>query len=465
MSMTSLLRAVLAACVLSLSFVSVSNAQTLRVLEGEISTSLRVPVNRAVVVESDAIFAELTVANPAIADIASLSERTIYVLGQTPGRTTMTLLGAEGQLIANVEVQVVPDVAELRERLRQILPGEGIEVRTAGAGIVLSGTLSSGNAVDRAMQLAGRYSEEVSNLMNVAGSQQVMLQVRFAEMSRTARQNLSLSLSGVEVGTDAGIGLGTGSLSGGGGLAPGSLPGGLNGRNGALSIAFSSGGTQLGILIEALETNGLVRILAEPNVSALSGQPANFFAGGQFPIPVQSDDGVGVEFRDFGIDLSFTPTVLDDHVINLTLDTEISSLGETVAISGNQIPSLRTREASTTVQMRDGESFAIAGLLQDDFRDSIGQVPWLGDLPVIGTLFRSTNWQREQTELVVIITAHLVTPIRGEALALPTDRVAIPNERELFLFGQLAGGQGNVSGAAADVAQQDFNGSYGYVME
>ncbi|MEL6532410.1 MAG: hypothetical protein AAFQ06_05150, partial [Pseudomonadota bacterium] len=225
------------------------------------------------------------------------------------------------------------------------------------------------------------------------------------------------------------------------------------------------GGTQLGILIEALETNGLVRILAEPNVSALSGQPANFFAGGQFPIPVQSDDGVGVEFRDFGIDLSFTPTVLDDHVINLTLDTEISSLGETVAISGNQIPSLRTREASTTVQMRDGESFAIAGLLQDDFRDSIGQVPWLGDLPVIGTLFRSTNWQREQTELVVIITAHLVTPIRGEALALPTDRVAIPNERELFLFGQLAGGQGNVSGAAADVAQQDFNGSYGYVME
>ena len=170
MSMTSLLRAVLAACVLSLSFVSVSNAQTLRVLEGEISTSLRVPVNRAVVVESDAIFAELTVANPAIADIASLSERTIYVLGQTPGRTTMTLLGAEGQLIANVEVQVVPDVAELRERLRQILPGEGIEVRTAGAGIVLSGTLSSGNAVDRAMQLAGRYSEEVSNLMNVAGA-------------------------------------------------------------------------------------------------------------------------------------------------------------------------------------------------------------------------------------------------------------------------------------------------------
>ncbi|MEO0694225.1 MAG: pilus assembly protein N-terminal domain-containing protein, partial [Pseudomonadota bacterium] len=284
MSMTSLLRAVLAACVLSLSFVSVSNAQTLRVLEGEISTSLRVPVNRAVVVESDAIFAELTVANPAIADIASLSERTIYVLGQTPGRTTMTLLGAEGQLIANVEVQVVPDVAELRERLRQILPGEGIEVRTAGAGIVLSGTLSSGNAVDRAMQLASRYSENVSNLMNVAGSQQVMLQVRFAEMSRSARQNLSLSLSGAEIGTDTGIGLGTGSLSGGGGLAPGALPGGLNGRNGALSIAFSSGGTQLGILIEALETNGLVRILAEPNVSALSGQPANFFAGGQFPI-------------------------------------------------------------------------------------------------------------------------------------------------------------------------------------
>ena len=253
MKIDGLMKAALTGLALAVSPITVetASAETLRVVREATSRTLNVPMNRAVVVESDTAFAELSIANPAIADISSLSDRTIYVLGKAPGLTTLTLLDGNGRLITNVNVRVAADISEFKERLRQILPGEGIEVRTAGAGIVLSGTLSSGNAVDRAMQLAGRYSEEVSNLMNVAGSQQVMLQVRFAEMSRTARQNLSLSLSGVEVGTDAGIGLGTGSLSGGGGLAPGSLPGGLNGRNGALSIAFSSGGTQLGILIEA----------------------------------------------------------------------------------------------------------------------------------------------------------------------------------------------------------------------
>ncbi|MEM9754667.1 MAG: type II and III secretion system protein family protein, partial [Pseudomonadota bacterium] len=425
-------------------------------------TTLRVPANRAVVVESEVAFAELQIANPAIADIATLAERTIYVLGRAPGRTTMTLLGVEGELIANVEVQVVPDVAELRERLRQILPGEPIEVRTANDGIVLSGTLSSGEAVDQAMQLAERYAEgRVSNLMNVAGTQQVLLQVRFAEMSRTTRQNLSASI-GV---ADGGFAFGTGALQGGGGTGTPSLgTSGLPGRTGGLSVVFGTSGAQVGILLEALETNGLVRTLAEPNLSALSGQEATFFAGGQFPIPVQSEDGISVQFRDFGISLNFTPTIVEHGVINLDIGTEISSLGDTTAIGGNQIPSLRTRNAATTVLMRDGESFAIAGLLQDDFRDSIGQVPWLGDIPVIGALFRSTNWQREQTELVVIVTAHLVSPTRGEALALPTDRIAIPNEADLFLFGNLAVSPQRGT-AAADVAQQDFSGSYGYVME
>ncbi|MBF9029189.1 general secretion pathway protein [Rhodobacterales bacterium HKCCE3408] len=459
MSMTRLLRAAFAACALALSFAPATHAQTLRVLEGAVSTSLRVPMNRAVVVESDAVFAELSVANPAIADIATLSERTIYVLGRAPGRTTMTLLGVEGQLIANVEVQVVPDVAELRERLSQILPGEPIEVRTANDGIVLSGTLSSGEAVDHAMQLAERYSGNVSNLMYVSGSQQVLLQVRFAEMSRTTRQNLSASLQL----SDGGFQFGTGVATGGGGTTLGD--GTLGGATGGLSLGFGSNGAQVGILLEALETEGLVRTLAEPNIVALSGQSASFLAGGELPVPTQSDNGVGVEFKPFGITLNFSPTVVQQGVINLVLDTEVSSLGEEIQLGGGaQIPSLSTRSATTTVNLRDGESFAIAGLLQDDFRDSVGQVPWLGDIPVLGALFRSSNWQRNQTELVVIVTAHLVSPTRGEALSLPTDRVAIPSERDLFLFGQTVGRVPG-SGPAADVAQQDFGGSYGYVME
>ncbi len=441
-------------------------AQSLRVVEGGTSSTLRVPMNRAVVVESDAPFAELSIANPGIADIATLSETSIYVLGRTPGRTTMTLLSLEGRLIANVEVQVVPDVTELRERLREILPNDQIEVRTANDGIVLSGRASSLAAAESAMQLADRYAPgRVSNLLTVGGAQQVMLQVRFSEMSRNVRQTLSSSFSGgaSEVLT------GTGNLIEGTGFAAPTLPSGLAsngallGRQGALSVTFGAGAAQMGILLEALEVEGLVRTLAEPNLTALSGEPAKFLAGGEFPVPVQTNNGPAIEFKEFGIQLNFTPTVVSDGVINLQLDTEVSSLGETVTLVGNQVPSLRTRSASTTVEMRDGESFAIAGLLQDDFRNSIGQVPWLGDLPVIGALFRSASYQREQTELVIIVTAHLVSPTTSSALALPTDRVTIPTESDLFLLGRTTGaGRG---GAAGDVARQDFSGSYGYVME
>ena len=441
--------------------VSPSAAQTLRVLEGATSATLTVPMNRAVVVESDVLFAELSVANPAIADIATLTERSIYILGRAPGRTTMTLLSAEGALIANVEVQVIPDVAELRERLREILPGEPVDVRTANDGIVLSGTVSSLQAVDRAMQLAGRYSANVSNLMSVGGTQQVLLQVRFAEMQRTVRKELSTSL-GIS-GDDGAFGTNALNTSGPAGATLGNT--GVNGRTGALSIAFGAGSVQIGLLLEALETNGLVRTLAEPNLSALSGQTAEFLAGGEFPIPVQGEDGVGVDFKPFGVTLSFTPTVIDGDIINLNLVAEVSAIGATVNLGGGaEIPSLSTRRAGTTVELRDGESFAIAGLLQDDFRDSVGQVPWLGDLPILGALFRSANYQREQTELVIIVTGHLVNPVRGEALALPTDRITLPTEADLFLRGSTIGTprQGT---AAGDVAAQDFTGSYGYVMD
>jgi pilus assembly protein CpaC len=439
--------------------VAPGTAQTLRVLEGATSATLRVPMNRAVVVESDMLFAELSVANPAIADIATLSERSIYILGRSPGRTTMTLLSAEGSLIANVEIQVVPDVAELRERLREILPGEAVEVRTANDGIVLSGTVSSLQAVDRAMQLAARYTGNVSNMMLVGGTRQVMLQVRFAEMQRSVRQELSSSLN---IGNNDAI-------FGSNGLAntnptgvPTIVPDGVDNRNGALSIAFGSGSLQIGLLLEALETNGMVRTLAEPNLSALSGQTADFLAGGEYPIPVQGEDGIGVEFKPFGVNMSFTPTVVEGEIINLNLTAEVSSIGEIQP--GTNIPVLNTRRAGTTVELRDGESFAIAGLLQDDFRDSVGQVPWLGDLPILGALFRSANYSRQQTELVVIVTAHLVNPVRGEALALPTDRVTIPTEADLFLHGRTIG-RPRQGTAAGDVAAQDFSGSYGYVME
>jgi len=430
------------------------SAEVLRVMQGQASDALNVPMNRAVVVESDVPFAELSIANPGIADISTLSDKSIYVLGKAPGRTTLTLLSPEGTLISNVDVHVTPDIAEFKERLQQILPGENIEVRTANDGIVLSGQVSSTAKLDRALDLASRYApDRVSNLMVVGGTQQVMLKVRFAEMNRSVSKALGGRLTASGSGTD-----GSGVIGGGTGLSN---------AFGGVGLSFGVGDLTFQVLLEALETKGMVRTLAEPNLTALSGQEAKFLAGGEYPVPVaQDEDTITVEWKPFGVELNFTPVVVDQDIINLTIDAAVSSLDPANGISindGFQISAFKRRQTSTTVEMRDGESFAIAGLLQDDFRNDVTQLPWAADIPVLGALFRSADYQRSQSELVIIVTPHLVTPVAGAALALPTDRVRIPTERELFLFGDIA--KGPKRGAAAEVARQDFSSSYGYVME
>lgn len=430
------------------------SAEVLRVMQGQASDALNVPMNRAVVVESDVPFAELSIANPGIADISTLSDKSIYVLGKAPGRTTLTLLSPEGTLISNVDVHVTPDIAEFKERLQQILPGENIEVRTANDGIVLSGQVSSTAKLDRALDLANRYApDRVSNLMVVGGTQQVMLKVRFAEMNRTVSKALGGGLRVTGAGSN-----GTGNIGGGSGLAN---------DFGGVGVNFGVGDLTFQVMLEALESKGMVRTLAEPNLTALSGQEAKFLAGGEYPVPVaQDNDTITVDFKPFGVELNFTPVVVDQDIINLTIDAAVSSLDPANGISindGFDISAFKRRQTSTTVEMRDGESFAIAGLLQDDFRNNVTQLPWAADIPILGALFRSSDYQRAQSELVIIVTPHLVTPVAGEALALPTDRVRIPTEREMFLFGDVASSP--KKGAAAEVARQDFSSSYGYVME
>ncbi len=440
-------------------------AQTLTIMKGTATAPLEVPMNRAVVVESDTSFSELSVANPGIADISTLSDKTIYVLGKTPGRTTLTLLSQDGKLISNVEVHVTPDVEEFKERLQQILPGENIEVRTANDGIVLSGSVTSTARMDRALDLAARYApDRVSNLMTVSGTQQVMLKVRFAEMQRSVSKSLSSSLA-LGGGKRIGFNGETGTWLQGANSLSNSTITPKEGTQGALALGFTAGSLQFGVLLEALESKGVVRTLAEPNLTALSGQEAKFLAGGEYPIPVASGkDTISIVYKPFGVELNFTPTVVDGNTINLQINAAVSSIDTTTSVQTNgiSVSAFKRRETSTTVEMRDGESFAIAGLLQDDFRDLSGQVPWLGDIPILGALFRSADYQRSQSELVIIVTPHLVTPTRGEAFALPTDRIRIPTEKELFLFGKTAGAQ---RGAAGEVARQDFSGSYGYTME
>ncbi|WP_238365991.1 type II and III secretion system protein family protein [Mesobacterium pallidum] len=475
MKMKHVIKAALVGLTLGASAVATTaTAQSVRELRKGTNSTLSVPMNRAVVVESDTPFAELSIANPSIADISSLSSRTIYVLGKSPGLTTLTILDDTGNLITNVTVRVAADVTEFKERLQQILPGEKIEVRTANDGIVLSGVVSSSQRLQRALDLAERYApERVSNLMVVGGTQQVMLKVRFAEMRRTVSKSLgtSLALGGSVLNGDLGVQAGTGTAAS---SNAGVLGGGLAGdatSQGALALGFNAGAVQVAVMLEALESKGMVRTLAEPNLTALSGQEAKFLAGGEYPVPVSQDGGaVTVVYKPFGIEMNFIPRVVDGDVINLELQASVSALDSANGFDNGtfRIDAFTRRETSTTVEMRDGESFAIAGLLQDDFRDVNGQVPWLGDIPVLGALFRSAEYQRDQSELVIIITPHLVTPTRGEALALPTDRVKPPTENELFLRGKVEGSTKSrrpTTGAAGEVARQDFNGSYGYVMD
>ncbi len=461
MKYRNVLKAALLGAALAIGPFAVSvQAENLTVVRKGATRDLNVSMNRAVVVESDTPFAELSIANPAIADFSTLSDRTIYVLGKTPGRTTLTLLDETGRLITNVEVHVTPDVSEFKERLRQILPGEKIEVRSANDGIVLSGSVSSMARQQRALDLAERYApERVSNLMVVSGQQQVMLKVRFAEMQRNVAKSLGASTLLTNNSGDVTFGVDSGAFSPTRGL--------LNGAMGSLGIGIDFGSTELTVLLEALEEKGVVRTLAEPNLTALSGQEAKFLAGGEVPIPVnQDEDTITVEFKPFGVELNFVPRVVDAGVINLEMAAAVSSIDNTNSVNtgGIELPAFRRRDTSTTVSLRDGQSFAIAGLLQDDFRDNNAQVPWLGDIPVLGALFRSADYQRSQTELVIIVTAHLVSPTSGEAFALPTDRVKLPTEKDLFLNGRVAK-DARGSGAVGEVAKQDFSGSYGYVMD
>ena len=465
MQFKSLIQASLCGFVLTAPMAGSVMAQNavLSVSRAAVSSRISVAINKAIVVDIDRPFKDLSVANPAIADIASLSDRSIYVLGKAAGATTLTIFDQDGRLVANVDVRVSPDIAEFKERLAQILPGERIDVRTANDGIVLSGRVSGERKVARAMELARLYvdpnrPELVTNMMVVGGSQQVMLQVRFAEMQRSVAKSLGSSLT-----------VGSGPISGFGAASGTSLTNGTltskPASTGAIGIGFGIGGLAVNVLVEALESKGMARTLAQPNIVAISGQTAKFLAGGEYPVPSSTRGGsVEIQYRPFGVELSFLPTVIDGDLINLVLDTKVSSIDKDTSFttgSGLSVAAFKVRHASTTVEMRDGQSFAIAGLLQDDFTDKSGQVPWLGNVPILGALFRSADFQRKQTELVIIVTPHLVTPTTTDALALPTDRMRIPTEAELFLGGRTEG----AAGTSASITQLGFDSSAGYVME
>lgn len=433
------------------------------------SNDIRVLINRAIIIESTQPFIEVSVAQPAIADVSPLSDRSIYIFGKERGKTTLTLLGENGTLITSVTIDVSPDLGELKQRLRQMLPSEPIQVRLTGGNITLTGVVSGKKKIEQAVTLASAYGP-VANMMTVGGTQQVMLKVRIAEMSRSAAKSLGLNTSFTGSGSKVGGGMFSGTATGSDGtnsIGIGvSAPTGISSSAfGLLGIFADLGDFGIGIALEALEEKGFSRTLAEPNLVTLSGDEAKFLAGDDVPIAVRNSDGdTTITFKEVGVAVNFLPIVLDDDLINLKVSAEVSSINLNsegkISFSDSDTSTFTTRRATTTVELRDGQSFAIAGLLTDDFNDQISQFPWLGDIPILGTLFRSTEYNRGESELVFIVTVHLVVPVDGDELALPHDRVRIPNEMELFLLGKPSG-----EGAPGMVQSQDFDGDFGYVVE
>ena len=417
--------------------VATAQSDGLRIVDERSLRRLPVTVDQSRLIEAGRAFAEVQIAQPEIAEVSPVSDSRFYLIGRSPGRTTLTLLDEADRIIAHATVVVAPDLAELKERLAQLLPGAEIEVRANGSGIVLSGDAPDAPAVERAVAIARAFGAgEVTNMLRVGARQQVSLQVRIAEISRSAAKALGLgfSLDSDDVGVASG--------------------GVVENTFAALGATVTVGDVLLGFSLDLLEEKGFARVLAEPNLVALSGGRAEFLAGGEVPIPIIDNDGdVNVEFRSVGVSLGFEPTVLGAETISIALSAEVADIDGAVEVLG--IPGFLVRRAATTVQLRDGQSFAIAGLYQEDFADNVSQAPWIGDLPVLGTLFRSTDFQRGETELVVIVSATLVSPVSdGGSIPTPLDRVTIPNERELFLLGRTTGADDAI-----------LHGAFGYVLE
>lgn len=388
--------------------------------------SVVLAVNKSRIVALDRPFAKALVGNAEIADVLPMSGNSIYVLGKKAGTTNLTLYDRAQNLIAVLDVTVGPDAEALGAQIAALMPAEHVGLRVANDALILSGTVANAVVAQRIVALAETFAAgKVVNMMSLGSPQQVMLQVRFSEMQRNTVEQLgirSISLSN------------SGSFAGNTGDAtPTDSFASVAGR-------FGIGGVNINIALDALEQKGLVRTLAQPNLIAMSGETASFLAGGEFPIPVASTAGVAggvptitVEFKEFGVRLAFTPTVLENGVINLIVQPEVSSIDPTASIRlGNiQIPGLRTRRAKTTLELRDGQSFAVAGLLQSTFSDTARQVPLLGNIPLLGALFRSSSYQRGETELVIVVTPHLVGSV-GD-VRLPTDYTPVPSQAQEML--------------------------------
>ncbi len=448
------LGAVLALCLfLASAYGSVSRAADSATVDATQAEKLIVTVGKSVVIDSGSPVKRVSLAAPDIADALVLSPRQVYITGKSPGVTTLTLWSDPDRVSRMFDVEVQPDITRLKAKLHELLPGErDVRVTNANGGITLSGAVSSTANLNQVEAIAQAFApvdkegkNKITNLLEVGGVQQVMLEVRVSEMSRSLIRRMGINFSVLsQSGNQFGLSLldNLVALPGSGAFPanPLSVTSNINGI-----LRFLGGGASWTVFIDALKDEGLLKVLAEPTLITLSGRQASFLAGGEYPIPVpQASYGaaiVTIQYKPFGVALNFTPTVLSSGKISMLVAPEVSDLdfSQAVAIQGYLVPSLTTRRVSTTVELADGQSFAIAGLLKDEVREDVRKFPLLGDIPILGALFRSTSFQKNETELIIIVTPHLVKPVDMARQTLPTDAFVVPNDFEWYLLGTLEG--------------------------
>jgi len=388
--------------------------------------------------------------DPKIADVEVISPQQILLNGKKLGTTILIIELNERKTVA-YDVSVNLDVDEIKEELKRIVPEAQIDVKAVAEGIVIAGEVEDIEMMEKVLGVVRRYSEKKENIVNllkVKGAQQVQLRVRIAEVSRTGlrRSGINLFYSGSSrwilgiFGPESTVlpteAIDTGELVKGGGVVMGSPF-----REG-FQVLFKSLKTDLTGILGLLEREGLAKVLAEPTLVAMSGQEASFLVGGEIPFPVPYyQEYVAIEFREFGIRLRFTPTVIGKETISLKVAPEVSEIDPSLrlAYAGFIVPGFTTRKAETTIQLKDGQTFAIAGLLKETMRSSIDKFPILGNIPILGALFRSVEFGREETELLILVTPHLAKPMVAEEVPpLPGEGLYPPSDFELFLIGKMA---------------------------
>ncbi len=421
-------------------------------------TFVRIGLNKSKVITLPGAARDVLVGNPDIVEVVVRTQNTAYLFARAAGQSNAYFFDADGRQILALDIEVTQDTAALNQLIQRTIPGSRITVDTIGENVVLGGVASNAAEAKTAMDLAVKFAggeDKVMSTVAIAGRDQVMLRVRIAEVQREVVKALGIDITKLAVkGTDF--------LVTGGTFNPiSALAGG-----GFVRGMFDNGDVQFDGVLEALERDGLLRTLAEPTLTAISGESAEFLAGGEFPIPVaQSEDSnvVTVEFKPFGVGLGFTPVVLSEGRISLRVSTEVSELSTEGAISigGLTIPGLKVRRADTTVELPSGGSMVMAGLIQERTRQDINGVPGLKDLPVLGALFRSRDYQSNQTELVVIVTPFVVDAVNDKQLATPLDGLNIATDRQTILFGRLH----KIYGVAGHAPKGGYHGSVGFIVE